>query len=279
MIPSWFWLAAGAGIIGNGFNFVNRFSLRGQQDSTAYAWWFEFLRLVVFGTLAMFNFQLAVSSKSLSMLVSLGLVELVAIYLYMKMHAFTELSLSAIIVRLRQVWVLLVAWVLIGERLNFTGYLGILIIFTGLALALWQKNFKPGKGLKLALAFSIVSAVMWALMKGGAEFVSTPVLIMFLSWPSVVFLPLVMKNPAGRIVALWRQKVKNLLLSVGSDAVTLYLMAQALRQGPVSKVLSVSQGMLVLAILAGILFLGEKERAWQKLLGGLITVGGVWLLV
>ena len=56
-------------------------------------------------------------------------------------------------------------------------------------------------------------------------------------------------------------------------------MAQALRQGPVSKVLSVSQGMLVLAILAGILFLGEKERAWQKLLGGLITVGGVWLLV
>ena len=110
MIPSWFWLAAGAGIIGNGFNFVNRFSLRGQQDSTAYAWWFEFLRLVVFGTLAMFNFQLAVSSKSLSMLVSLGLVELVAIYLYMKMHAFTELSLSAIIVRLRQVWVLLVAW-------------------------------------------------------------------------------------------------------------------------------------------------------------------------
>lgn len=117
MFNNWFILAAAAGLSSALFNFVGRKSLQG-GDSTAFSWFFELLRLIIFSALLIIDFKLEPSFLNFFVLVALGVTEFVSVYVFTKMHSLTELSLSSIISRLRLVWVPFFAFVLLGERLS-----------------------------------------------------------------------------------------------------------------------------------------------------------------
>lgn len=277
-VVSWVILAGGAGLASSGFNFFNRYTLRGQEDATAYAWWFEFIRLIFFGLVLPLDFHLRWDLRSLLTLSALGLVEFFSVYLFMKMHALTHLSLSAILSRLRVVWTPLLAFLLMQEKLTSIEYLGIVFIFVGLGITLSPLRIKTDKGIRIALVFSFVAALLSVVAKQGALLASTPVVMIAMALPSIFLLPLGMRNPFPRIKYAGRKTLIKNMVASGFNLMAMYLLLEAYRLSPVGKVTGVYQGMLIVPVLGGILVLKEGQDVMRRIWGALITIVGIFFV-
>ena len=173
---SWLYLAVLAGLFSSLFNYVNRYILRTNGDSTSFAWWFELLRTLIFILILPFDNFVSWSVKTIFLLLILGFVEFFSVYFYMKMHRFSQLSISTIILRLRIVWVPILALLLIGEKLKGFEYLGILIIFVGLSFVTSPKKFFVDNGVKLSFLNSIITAVLSMIVKLVSPFASASII-------------------------------------------------------------------------------------------------------
>lgn len=138
-----YWLAVAiiAGLFSNLTNFCARFALKKDNDPVSFALSLEISRVLLFGLLTLFDFFIIISWKSIVLLGALGLIESVSIYLFMKMHEYNQLSISSIISRTRMVWVVVLAFIFLGESLQAKQYIGIFILFIGLSIAVPPINF------------------------------------------------------------------------------------------------------------------------------------------
>lgn len=277
-MQTWVLIAFSGGLFSNLAHFVTRKALK-DEDSTAFSWWFELMRVIAFGILALFNFKLEGGLINLFWLLTIGFLEVFTIYFYTKMHSFTELSISSILIRLRLIWIPLVAWLIIGEKLARFEYLGIGLVFWGLITVALPKKTKTNKGVVYGLIFSILGATISVLMKITAQIASTPVVLLFLSWPTVLVFPVLMKNAKQRLADSFKYKIRENVLFLVFNIVSMYLLVEALRLGPASKVLGVYQSMMIIGVLMGIVLLKERENMGKKIIGALLTMGGILLLV
>ena len=274
-MPTWVVMAFAGGFLSNLAFFVTRKALK-EEDPTAFGWWFEVMRLAAFSALAWFNFKLELSPAAFFWLAALGVTEIAAMYSFAKMQSLTELSVASIVSRLRLVWVPLIALAVLGERLAVSEYLGIALLFLGLSVVASPRRIRNDSGIKYALFFSVTAAVNSVLMKRGAAFASTPVLLAAMSLPAILAFPALMKSSKIRIAASFKKRIKaNLAFNV----VSMYLFVEALRVGPASKVVGFYQSMLIIAVILGIVVLKERERIVKKVAGSLLTLVAIWLLV
>jgi len=97
----WFLFAVFGGISSNIYNFLTRFALKDGDDSTTFAWFFECIRFFIFGIIILFQPLPALNFKNTVSFFIIGGVEVASIYTFMKMHSYSHLSLSSIIIRFR----------------------------------------------------------------------------------------------------------------------------------------------------------------------------------
>ena len=267
-----------AGLASNLVNFLFRYLLKDGDDSTAYAWFHEFFRLVFFMMISIFSFQLTSDIRGILVLVGLGIVELATIYLLMRMHAYSHLSISTIIIRTRLIWVPLIAYLLFRETLKNPEYFGILVLFLGLSVVISPKKIKSDRGFKYA--FWAAFAVAWVsiFLKLSAPYASASLRMVFMALPSVLFFPLIMKNGIKRVFKTFKVNLAGKILAGLVASSSTFLLAKAIEVGPVSIVTALYQGMMIASVLAGIVFLKERENAFKKIVGSLIALIGVLLL-
>lgn len=277
----WLIFSAAGGFSSSIFNFINRYVLKKNGDSTTYAWWFEFLRtsiflvVVLFGLLNSFSFDIS----HFYILVLLGIVEFVTVFVYMRMHAITDLSLSAIIIQLRTVWIPILAFILLGELLKINEYAGIFLIFLGQTFVVSPGRFKEDKGVKIALFASIFTALNTIVMKSALNYYSAEVTLVAFGLPTILGYPLFMKEGKSRINVMGKSIGKKILLAVLFNAMSMYFLTLALTLEEVSKVSAIYQSLTIVTVLVGIIFLGERKLVIRKILGACIVVFGVILLV
>lgn len=278
LINSWIILALLAGIGSNMHNFFNRYILKDGGDSTVWAWTFEFLRLLFFLPFVFFDFKMTFDIKTVLILLAVGLTETLSVYLYMKMHKFTHLSISTILSRTRLIWVPLIAFLFFGERLSNQGYIGIVLLFLGLSVAVAPHKFFLDKGAIYANLAALMIAANTILLKQSVSLASTPVIMMFFSLPSVILFPLFMKNVKKRLIDQnLNQKIPK-IMGTGANVVALFLLMAALKIGDVSRINGLYQGTLVIGVLGGIILLKERQDTLRKLTGTAITIIGILLL-
>lgn len=278
MIPSWLIIAALAGLASNVYNIFSRKVLKNEGDSTAYGWWTEFLRFFAALCFVSFDFSFNASVRTIFVLILIGVVEVVSCYIFFKMHKHSELSISTIISRTRLIWIPIIAFFTLGEVLSLIEYAGILILFFGLSVAVSPHKLKMDKGIQLSYLSAIVVAVLSVVMKAGSSEVSTSVLLICMSITSVIVLPILMKNPKRRIITVFKKNPASILLASASNIAAMYLYVYALRIGEVSKVTGIYQGMMIVSVIGGIMLLNERQDAKKKIIGAIITLGGILLL-
>lgn len=278
MIPNWVILAGLGGIFSNLFNFISRYVLKDEDEATSWAWLYETIRVPLFLLLALFDFRLKTDPKSLILLFFLGLTEFISVYLYMKMHAFSHLSISTIISRTRLIWIPLIAFLFLGETLRPLEYLGILVLFIGVSVTVTPQKFLVDKGAIYANLAAIVIAINVVLLKLGADIASPSVLLFFYSLPSVILFPIFMKNAKERLIENSKKNFIPKLIGVLASMGAGYFLVVALKMGDVSKVNAIYQGMMVTSVLAGIIILKEREDILKKTIGTFLTIIGVILL-
>mgnify|MGYP000421505190 CR=1 FL=1 len=275
---NWVLLSVIAGLFSAFFNYINRYILKDKGDTTIYAWFFEISRLLTFIVIALFNFQVILNTKSIIVLTLLGLTEFVSVYFFMKMHKFTEISLSTILTRTRLIWVPVLAFFFFKEKLTINEYFGIGILFLGLSIAVAPHRLKVDKGVKISSLSGFIIAVLSIIMKQASLIASTSVVMISMSAPSVFIFPFAMKNFMERLRNFLKDKVFIKLMGSVTNTASMYFYVLALKAGPVSKVTAIYQGMLIILIFAGIFFLNERKDALRKIIGGAITVVGIYLL-
>lgn len=274
----WFLLAVGAGLASNLANFTTRYLIKDDKDSASFSLSLEVFRVLIFGVLAFFDFYINWSLRTILILLILGFVEPLAIYTFMKMHEHTHLSISSIISRSRMIWVAIIAFLFLGESLKPLDYIGIVILFLGLSIAVAPHRIFVDKGIKISLLTSLIAAVVVVLIKAVSNDISLPVMITWMSLPSVFIIPLLMKDPKTRIKGFIQNKLHLKLLFNIFNFFAFYGYTLAIKYGSVSIVTAIYHGMIVFAVLAGIIFLQEKEDIAKKIVGSIITVLGVFLL-
>ncbi len=127
-----------------------------------------------------------------------------------------------------------------------------------------------------------LSAFMIALniviMEMALPFGSNAVLNVALALPSVLLFPFFMKDGRKRIRASFKHNLSLKLGAIAFNLISMFLFVLALRFAEASKVNAVYQGMMIFSVLAGIIFLKERDNIVRKLIGATITIVGVVLL-
>lgn len=277
-MSEWLLVSIFAGLCSSGFNYLNRYILRVNRDSTAYAWWFEALRTLFFIILMFFDSFINITLTNILILLLLGTVEFFSVYIFMKMHKFTHLSLSTIIARLRVIWVPILALVFLNEKLTVSEYLGMLVIFIGLTIVLSPKRIKIDKGVKITFISSLVVAVLSLVTKRASEIASTPFVLIFMGAPTVLMFPFVMKDWKRRVSGFWKIDKLKIIMAVAFNIAAMYFLVWAYRIGSVSKVTGIYNSMMVVLVLAGIFMLNEKKNALTKIIGSFVVLIGVFLI-
>ena len=277
MVENWFWLAFGAGLASALFNFTGRKTLKG-GDPAAFSWLFEFIRLLIFTVLAFGDFYFELNIRTILILLLLGVTEFASVYVFTKMHSLAELSITSVLTRLRLVWVPIFAFVLLGEKLVIDQYLGLILIITGAIVTVSIKSFRSDKGIKTALLSSVLIAVLSVEMKMASEVVSTPILMIFVALPTVLFYPLKMRSAKQRLVKVVRDQYKAGLTFSLTNALSMYLLVSALRIGDASRVMGIYQGVSLISMPLGIIILKEKDRIWWKMAGAALAFLGMLML-
>jgi len=278
-IPLWFIIAGLAGFASNIFAFFNRYLLKDKDDPTVFAWYFETLRFVVCFVIAIFfDWKLTLDPRSILIFILLGLSEWISSYFFMRMHAHSHLSISSILSRMRLIWVPIFAFFLIAEKLTISEYIGIAVLFAGLSTVVAPRKFFIDKGATYANLSAFFIAFNVVLVNMALPFASNSIICAAMSLPSVILFPLFMKNERKRIITATKHNFLLKTGAIGINIISLYLIAMAFRLGDASKVNAIYQGTLIFAVLAGIIFLKERENIGRKLIGTFITLIGVLLL-
>jgi drug/metabolite transporter (DMT)-like permease len=279
MQSNWLFLIVIAGISAAVFNSLLRAELRNGRDPTAYAWWYELIRLAFFGLLIPFFPQFDFSWLNLALLAVLGLVELGAVFVYMKMHGATELSLSTIIMQLRNIYVPIIAFFVLGEVLTRAQWLGIVLVVVGAIIVARPRSLSVDRSMSYALIAGLMTALSSIIFKVTSNFASLPILLFAFSLPSVLLLPLLMQDALPRLRAASRYVVSSNLPASAVNIIAMYALVNALHLGPAGTTTAIFQGVSMLAVASGVLFLGERDHKMGKLVAAAITTVGIILLV
>lgn len=275
----WLFFAVIAGLSSDIYNILNRKALKDWGDSSSYSWWYEITRVGVFLLALPFGFYFFFTFRNIFTLVILGLTEFISVYVFMKMHAYVEVSVSSVIAKLRLVWTPIAAFLFLGETLGILEYLGILIVFSGLIITVSPKKFILDRGIKFALLSSLVVPLISVLLKITSDFSSIPVQMIFMGLPSVFIFPAIVKGWENRIVQSFKTSYREIFIATIFNCSAMVFLIIAFKIGSVGKVATVYQSMTLFSVLAGIILLGEKRDVWKKFAGSIITLLGVYLLV
>jgi len=275
---NWIVLAVLAGLFSNAFNFFNRYILKDDADYLTYAWFYEALRIIIFLCFLPFDRFIDFNLTTILWLLGYGLLEVACIYTYMKMHAFSHLSISTILSRTRIVWIPLIAFFFLSESLNLNQYLGIVVIFAGVSVAVAPHKLLLDKGARFANIAAFLIALETVVLKIIVPMASATVINIAMSVPSVLIFPIFMKNFRQRISDFFKKNLLVKIVAVIANVISSYLLVYALQKGDVSRVMGIYQGMMIVSVLGGIIILKEKEDILRKILGTAITLIGVLLL-
>lgn len=279
MLNHWLLLTIIAGICAAIFNSLLRRALRGGNDPTAYAWWYELIRAAFFALLIPFFPHLDFTWSHLALLILLGLIEFAAVFVYMKMHGKNELSLSTILMQLRNIYVPIFAFFVLGERLNISQWGGILLVVIGAIIVARPQTLRADRAITYALLAGILTAISSITLKLTSNFASLPILMFAYSLPAVIFLPLFMKNAYSRLRAAKQYVWRDNLPASAINLIAMYALVGALHLGPAGRTTGIFQGISMLAVALGIIFLGEHDHKLEKFVAALITTTGIILLV
>lgn len=278
MPPLWITLSVLAGLFSNGANFIFRFMLRGNEDATGFAWYSEILRFVLFGAVAIFDWHFDVTVRSVVLGALIGITEVFAIYFTVRMHSLSHLSVSTLISRTRLIWVPLLAFLFVHEHLHSMDYLGIAILFVGIVIAVAPRQLVGDQGIKIAVLTAFLASVEIILTKLLVPYASVGAINVLAFFPSVFVMPLLMQSARPRLAAQFKVglplKTTAVLLFFGAN----YLSTYTLRIGEASKVTAIYYGMMIFAVLAGIIFLKERDNIAKKVIGTFVVLGGILLL-
>lgn len=277
-MPLWILLAIASGIASNLFNFSSRHYLKEGEDSTPFAWLLEVFRVAISLLFLPFNFFLILNTQSLIAFFLLGISEVCSIYFIMKMHSYSHLSISTIISRTRLIWVAALSYLVFGETLTLIQFLAIMVLLLGISIVSSPKKVTADKGVIYAYLSAFFAAMVAITIKSASSYTFLPGIVVIMGIFPIIIFPLLMKNSIKRISTATKTLSFSAVFPFTTNILSIYGYAWALSLGPASIVAALYQGMMIIAVIGGIVFLNEKQDIGKKIIGSTLALGAILLL-
>lgn len=193
---------------------------------------------------------------------------------------YTDAGTAAIVVQLGTPFAMIMAAVVLKEKLSFIQVMGIAISLSGVFFLAGS----PSSASMLAMVLLLTSATGWALTNIIVK-CSVPIHPLTMAgWLSFLAIPLVALASfifeTGQFAAIenasWRGWFGVFYSAIGSSVIAYSLWYWLLKKYPVNKVMPYSLLSPVFAIFFGALFLGDSLNVW-KMSGATLIVGGTFL--
>jgi drug/metabolite transporter (DMT)-like permease len=207
-----------------------------------------------------------------------GTIEIISVYVFMKMHLYSHLSISTIIQRTRLIWVPVIAYILLGERLGLFYYVGISVLFIGLSISAAPRKIMTDKGMQYAYLSAFFAAVLAIAVKFALRDMSVGWIMIAMSLLPTLIIPLFMKNAPIRLRTAVQINPTSKLISSGANTVAMILLTMSIKIGSLSIATAIYQSMMLVSILVGIFIFQEREGLAKKIIGGTITVVAILII-
>lgn len=183
----------------------------------------------------------------------------------------------------RMFFTLLVAWLFLGEAMNFGQIIGAVVLFIGIIIANYM-NITTALD-KRGIFYAVLGALFFGIANVSDRFILQSMELY--SYVSISFigtsLIFVVTQPkelfAGRLLLRIRPLMRIVLLSVLYAVSSLTFFAALQLGDSASQVVSVSLVSVIVTVLFAMIFLKEREHPYQKILGAVLSFIGVLLLV
>ncbi|MBL7150926.1 DMT family transporter [Candidatus Microgenomates bacterium] len=287
----WFWLIVIVGLLSAVRQLIARIVLKEAADGLAYGFVQQALAVVLAIPLLFFNWQIPKTILPFVLLILVGVWDTLVCYLINESYRLLAISLRTIIYQSRIIWVVFLGFIFLDETLDWQKLVGVVFIFFGIALVSFQKEkmsrFKQlilrlrdknktdkERGVVLTLSAAFLTAFEIIAIRYLLDFFSAAVLILGIAGVSTFIFALIIPGLKKKVFQLPRLTFLNGIL--GAIGFFLFSLASAVTE--ISKTLPIAQSFTILTVIFGIIFLKERERVWQKILGGILAVIGVILV-
>jgi drug/metabolite transporter (DMT)-like permease len=288
-VPYWFFVALACALFTGCCDAVSKRIMVSNDEWATGAVLLGLSTLLLLPIVATLQFK-PVSSDLVALLVVALPLEILGYYLFLSAIRTAPLSLTVPLLAFTPVMTILTSWALLGERVSWTGVIGISLVTVGAyvlnADLATRGLFSPVKAL-LSNAGSrrmLAVAILWSVTsslgkKGILIYGAIPFGFVLICGDVVAFVSIcLIRHRMGWMQFTIKREIRIWLLLGG------LLMAGAelthfvsLSMAPVAYMISVKRLSMVFGVMLGWKFFGEQNIRY-RLLGALIMVSGVFLL-
>lgn len=287
MFEPWFIYAIISALLFTFYALSARVLLKDKGDPWAFAFIVDTTSIVAIFPF-IFSEELRYSFKPIVLFVLLFAPFLYAItdIIFAKARKLVEVSNISIVIQLGIILTLIGGYIFFSEPITFNKIIAIFLIIFGNLIVLWKGQIITlSEGIKLTIIGVFLFASGSFTTKYVLQFYS-PALTQVISFSLTAFWIFTfiirksggLKDAAGGIVNELRKQGLSIILTGASFGIAILFLVRGYQVGEVSKVLPVQNASLILTVLAGTLFLKERERVLQKLIATAIVFYGALLL-
>lgn len=148
----WFWLIIIGGFFKTAHSLIERVILREEGDSLSLAFFLQSLGVAMVMPLFLLGLKFPREILPYFVLLIVGMVDTLAFFLFIESLRLLEVSLRTIIYQIRIFFVLIFSSLFLNESLNFLKLAGSILIFLGIATAVFRR--RKGEACFLGWIFS-----------------------------------------------------------------------------------------------------------------------------
>ncbi len=192
-----------------------------------------------------------------------------------------EASEAAVIISSRALWTIVVALIFLGESLDLTKTIGVILVLGSIALvSLKRKTIRFNKGILYVLGAAFCYGVAFAndtfILRQSEVFSYTTLAFLFPGLLTLAIKPRILPEIKKllNIPALFKMVLLCLLYSTA--VITIYLAYQ--QGGTASQLAPISQSVVILTVLLATIFLNERSQLARKFAAAIMVIIGVLLL-
>jgi drug/metabolite transporter (DMT)-like permease len=240
---------------------------------------FQFWNIVVAIPLLLINFKIPIEPQWWLVMFASACLFTISMAFYFKAFETSDASVVSLIGRL-SILVAAVGGILFNnDPFNLQILFALFLIVSGTSVICFEKTkLKITKGMLAAFGYAIVYGLVAFLDKqviGHFSAFSYP----FFNNLVTISLLLLISKTRNEAIAITKTKPLIIIFAGGLNLISWATYLFALSGNVISKAFSIwDSTILVTVMLIGILFLSEKQRLVQKLLGAALAIGGIFLL-
>jgi drug/metabolite transporter (DMT)-like permease len=191
-------------------------------------------------------------------------------------------SESSILKSVQNLWVVIGAFILLGEPFSMMKVAGTIVIMLGICVALWKRNqLTFGRGSLLVIISTLLYSSSDLLSLYFVRDFDPLSLLVYISFLPVIVL-LILKPKTVKKIPFYFKPRRALVIVVLSliDIVGTLSVYMAYQVGRNAAQIGPLMGTItIVSVLIAIIFLKERDNMRNKLIGALIVVVGVWMLL